>query len=244
MLAIIAMHALLDTERPVSTDKNAQVEWQRKQLVLADRSNGHPHLNGVTLVSMIGSVDYLAEQLAPSYREIWNRAFAKQVTERMLSNPELVAALRLNSDEIAHFEEACIGAAAQRQDRIPVVAGAAPGRWEAPLSTVGLGADPNRPIPPSLDEALSEVTGLRNVLVHRGGRIDTKALKSHPSLAGRLGLQEGQFIRIDSNMYRRYSAALRTYAGEVERRVLAKVGIELPRQLAMTDWQNNHYVGA
>lgn len=245
MLAIIAMHALVDDDRPAKDDHVAQVHWQRKQLVLADRSNGHPHLNAVTLVSMFGSVDYLVEQLAPSFRAIWNRAFANQVTQRLLANPELAAALSRKTGDAAQFEAALMEAIAREPDRIPRAAGAAPGRWESPLSTVGLGEDSTiRRIPASLREALSEVTGLRNVLVHRGGRIDKRALDEHPSLSARLDLQEGQFIRIDSNMYRRYSAALRTYAAEVERRVLAKVGIELPRRLTMNNWQNNHYAGA
>lgn len=274
LLALIAMDALLKDQAPSGSANDTQTEWVRKDMVLADRSNGYPHLNAMTLVSMFGTVDCLVEKLAPSFRAAMMsvkdyvteqaRSLAQQAFDKVLANPpEALADYRPTSDLRAHIEDALtevIAQCASEEIRHRLgeeawkgvdaaepkrVNGTAPERWEAPLETVGLGPDPNQQIPVSLADALSEVTGLRNVIVHRGGRIDEKALKDHPSLSERWGFQEGQFVRIDTAMYRGYSAALRTYAGEVERRVFARTlpTMPAPRPLPMLDWEKNYHAG-
>lgn len=45
-------------------------------------------------------------------------------------------------------------------------------RYEKGLRRVGLGAPEGRPIPADLDQALCEVGALRDVWVHRAGRVD------------------------------------------------------------------------
>lgn len=268
------MDALLKDQAPSGSANYTQTEWVRKEMVLADRGNGYPHLNAMTLVSMFGSVDCLVEKLAPSFREAMMsvkenvteqaRSLAQRAIEQTLANPpEALADYRPSPDLLAHMEDALTAAIAQRvseEVRHVVgkawkgvdaaepkkrVIGAAPSRWETPLETVGLGPDKDHQIPVSLADALSEVTGLRNVIVHRGGRIDEQALRDHPSLSERWGFQEGQFVRIDTAMYRRYSAALRTYAGEVERRVFAGTlpTMPAPRPLPMLDWEKNYHAG-
>jgi hypothetical protein len=120
--------------------------------------------------------------------------------------------------------------------------GAAPGRWEQPLASVGLGQHPERPIPADLAEALSELAAIRNVLVHRGGRVDSKAMGSLSKLAADRVYRLGSFVRIDRADYRRYSAALRAYANEIERRVYERSGIPIPGDSGMRSWKDQHYI--
>jgi len=84
-------------------------------------------------------------------------------------------------------------------------------RYERPLRRVGWGAPEDRPIPEDLNVALTELGALRDVLVHRAGRLDDTALKQAPTLRYR----RGQLVRISREDYRRYSAAIRCYAQEV-----------------------------
>lgn len=273
LLALIAMDTLLKDQALSGSANAAQTEWVRKEMILADRSNGYPHLNAMTLVSMFGSVDCLVERLAPCFREAMMsvrekvtqqaRSLAQRAIEQTLAQPpEALADDLPTPDLLAHMADALTAAIDQRvseEVRHVVgkawrgvdaaepkrVTGTAPERWETHLETAGLGPEPNEQIPATLADALSEVAGLRNVIVHRGGRIDEKALKDHPSLSERWGFQEEQFVRIDTAMYRRYSAALRTYAGEVERRVFSRTlpTMPPPRPLPMLDWEKNYHAG-
>ncbi len=84
-------------------------------------------------------------------------------------------------------------------------------RYEKPLRCVGWGAPEDRLIPEDLNAALTELGALRDVLVHRAGRVDTAALGQAPTLHYR----KGQFVRISRDDYRRYSAAIRCYAQEI-----------------------------
>jgi hypothetical protein len=86
-------------------------------------------------------------------------------------------------------------------------------RYEAVLAHEGLGAAADRPIPEDLADALTELSAIRDVLVHRAGRIDKRALKAAPSLRGRY--RDGELIRVTREDYRIYSAAVRCYAMEV-----------------------------
>jgi hypothetical protein len=76
---------------------------------------------------------------------------------------------------------------------------------------VGWGAPADRPIPEDLNAALSELGALRDVLVHRAGRVDEAALEQAPTLRYRAG----EFARISRAEYRQYSAAIRCYALEI-----------------------------
>lgn len=48
---------------------------------------------------------------------------------------------------------------------------------------MGWGAPEDRPIPDDLEIALTELGAVRNVLVHRAGRIDAQALRSWPEVS-------------------------------------------------------------
>jgi hypothetical protein len=90
-----------------------------------------------------------------------------------------------------------------------------------------MGAPGDPAVPPDMERALQELCVLRDVLSHRGRRIDEKAAREWPS--GDLAL--GSFVRVTSDQARLYSAAVGAYGQEVIRRLLAKTGLPTTPQL-------------
>jgi hypothetical protein len=73
------------------------------------------------------------------------------------------------------------------------------------------------------------------VLVHRGGRVDQRALAEAPTLK----YADGEFVRIGRADYRRYSAAVRAYGIDITQRVL-----DPKERRDLTSWRDNYYVNA
>lgn len=216
-----------DADDPgAATDREAALEAarERAELAAAEVHNQHPHLHALTLIGIHGNLDGLVESLTPALHEMRAATVAAQMLDNVQADPahaelfagtppESVEAIR---DALAHV----------MVDRMPSFkwgngrgeSGAE--RWEAPLRAAGLGAPHDRPIPADLDAALGELSALRDVLVHRAGRVDERALRKWPGLT-RLGLDVGDFVRIDRRLYRRYIAAVRCYGTEVVRRLFA-----------------------
>ncbi len=203
-----------------------QAAWERTEVAKAESLNQHPMLNGLTLIGLCGALDGYVEALVPAVRILMVMETVRQSDPAVLADvpTEVVdavqlAALRLMTDK-------------QRKSQHPKGVGAI--RLETVLAKVGLGAPPHRPLPVDLRQALAEVMALRNVLVHRAGRVDEKAKKDAPSLRYR----EGDFVRIDRKHYRMYSAAIRAYGAEVTRRVLGEE--HFPLDLAQ--WRSQVYL--
>jgi hypothetical protein len=212
-----------------------QAARERAELATAEVHNQHPHLRALTLIGVYGNLDGLVESLTPEVHKMLAPAVARAVMDRVRNDPALaedVAALPAGS--IDAVREALTQVLADRSPPKPRPRKGESGaeRWEARLRTVGLGAPPDRPIPPSLGDALGELSALRDVVVHRAGRVDERALTKWPRLT-QLGLGVGDFVRIDRRLYRRYAAAVRSYGSEVVRRLLGDsvpaVAVDLKR---------------
>jgi hypothetical protein len=109
-------------------------------------------------------------------------------------------------------------------------------RWERVLKHAGLQAPPSRPVPEDLDQALAEMVSLRHVLVHRGGRVDQRALKATPSLRQ----ANGELVRLTRTDYRLYSAALYTYGEEIIYRLMRDLG----KPVDLNGWRQNYTLGS
>jgi hypothetical protein len=91
-----------------------------------------------------------------------------------------------------------------------------------------MGATTTPAVPEDMEVALKELCVLRDVLSHRGGRIDNRAAEDWPSD----GLTVGSFVRISCARVRRYSVATGAYGQEVARRLLAATAVDTTPQLA------------
>jgi hypothetical protein len=111
-------------------------------------------------------------------------------------------------------------------------------RWEDALGRVGLGETSDRPLPSDLRDTLNELGEIRNVLLHRMGRLDHRALNA---------VREGPWrsideeVIIDPPLYRRYVAALWSFSDEVLQRSIVKLGA--PASFDINSWRGNVPMG-
>ncbi len=188
-----------------------QAAWERAEMAKFDLEHEHPHLNAQALLSMQSALDALVEDYVPFLRRLRSLWIAEQIIDRGLeAHPEVSPLL---TDEMReHLREAL--ARFLREEKLPKLKrmiGVGLDRYEAHLAQESMAAPADRPIPADLAQALTELGALRNVLMHRGGRVDLKALGQAPTLP----YSEGQLVRLTRDDYRRYSAAVRCYASEI-----------------------------
>ncbi len=209
---------------------------ERADLARAERDNQLVEHNAMTLVSMVGALDALVEELVPRAREMLVehqvRALMDQAREQ---EPEAAARVGDATLEAIHRPvQKVVDARLGSFDASPRGVGA--GRWEDVLRNAELQASPERPIPADLDQALTEVVALRHVLAHRAGRVDARALAQAPSLR----YADGDLVRVTHADYLVYSAALWTYGEEVIRRLLGDLAPPSP----LANWRQNHTLNA
>ena len=211
---------------------------ERAELARAEADNQLVEHNAMTLISMVGALDALVEELVPSARKLLVEVRARQLVEEVRAqHPEAAAQVSDAIHEgILQTTQRLLAERIGSIDAAPRGAGAS--RWETVLGHAGLQAPPDRSIPPDLDEALTEVVALRHVLAHRAGRIDTRALNQAPSLR----YVDGDLVRVSRDDYRRYSAALWTYGEEIIRRLLG--GLAPDGTAPLAEWRHNYTINA
>ncbi len=209
---------------------------ERAELVRADKENQLVEHNAMTLISMVGALDAMVEELAPRARDMLIAHQAQAMMEQARrQEPEAVA--KLDEPVLEAIEQATRDLLTERLESFdPYPRGTGAKRWEDVLSHVGLQAPPGRPIPADLDEALIEVVALRHVLAHRAGRVDRRALRQ----ARTLRYADGDLGRITRTEYRRYSAALWTYGEEIIHRLMK----DLAPAPSLQDWLRNYTLNA
>ncbi|MFD6142259.1 hypothetical protein [Promicromonospora sp. NPDC060271] len=97
------------------------------------------------------------------------------------------------------------------------------GQFETVLSAVGLGGG----VDPHIRTAIHYTKAIRNVIAHKGGRVDARFVEACPDL----GLTEGERLSVTSKQFLAGLTAMLAYSGAVyERsRVLAGAGARPPR---------------
>lgn len=188
-----------------------QAAWERAELARLELANEHPHLNAGALISLNSALDALVEELAPPLRALRIDLLAQEVFERA-EQREPEAANELSAD-VRDALQTAVRATLDKTivPKLPRLTGSGVERYERLLADVGLGAPADRAIPDELNEALTELGALRDVLIHRAGRVDGRALDQAPSLR----YADGELVRIKNAAYRKYSAAVRCYANEI-----------------------------
>jgi hypothetical protein len=224
----------VDPDRPRS-DPQSIAAAERAALAQADLSNEHPFLNAMTLVALYSALDALVEDLAPEVFKLQLRIRSSEMIRRV-AEEHTAEWEQLTQDQRRAMEEAVFSVLSQQvaPPRFGRVRGEGTARYEAILATVGLDAPADRSIPQDMDQALAEFSALRDVIVHRGSRVDERALQLAPSL----NYQVGQLVRLTRSDYRRYAAAIRTYGMEISRRLVGPNVFDLD----LTKWRLNHIV--
>lgn len=226
MLGVLGLHELTHTlsrheqnlgvkHTDAGLDINArstlQAAWERAESARIELANGHPHLNAQAILSYCSALDAMVENLLKSWRsfrvmrvvdEMMATAASKVPAAAQAVDPEALDAIR---------EVLTTRVAKKALGKAPALRDSGPDRYERLLAKIGLHAPEDRPLPQGLVDALTELNVLRNVLMHRAGRIDLPAMNS----ARTLSYKRGQLVRVDRDDYRRYSAAVHCYGQEI-----------------------------
>jgi hypothetical protein len=212
-----------------------QAAWERAEMARIEIENGHPHLNAQALLSMNSALDAMVEEFVPALVDIGVRGLGDRLMERA-TRQEPEAAAQLTEEMREMLTDTVRELLSERvAPKVKRLHGSGAARYEAVLSQVGLRAPDDRPIPVDLDEALAELGALRDVLVHRAGRVDDQALKQAPSLR----YQDGDLVRVSADDYRTYSAAIRCYASEIVfRSIRSWAGVSDDDGPDLANWRN------
>jgi hypothetical protein len=203
--------ARTDADLPDALASQLQAAWERSEMARLELANGHPHLNAQALLSMNSALDALVEEFVPAMRAIRVDQLVDQVFRRA-EQQEPEAARELRSEARERLVEATRHVLATSVlPKLKQMRGSGIERYEPLLAQEGLAAPSDRPIPDDLSQAIAELGALRDVLMHRAGRVDLRALEQVPSLR----YHEGGLVRISPDEYRLYSAALRCYSAEI-----------------------------
>jgi hypothetical protein len=215
--------------------------WAMAELAGGDIENDFPGLNAQGLIAMNSALDSMVDEFAPAMREILVKALVDQAVKK--ATEQVPDAAGLDDEKRGVLREAFLRTVADLQPKLDRLLGSGAERYEKRLRGVSLGTAEDRPIPADLDEALTELGAIRDVLIHRASRIDAKALEQAPSLAGRY--RDGQLVRLAREDYRRYTAAIRCYGQDVAMRPMRGwpnvTNDDLPD---LTAWRNWYVLGA
>lgn len=201
-----------------------QEAWERRALGQAEIDGDFGWLNASTLTSLHGALDALVEDVGL----ITDRVTARLITDQVMAKvareqPELADVL--TKEQLCAVADAAVEFVLERRTyRKPRMNG--PLRWESALEPAGLALPENRPIPADLGRVLTEACVLRDVLVHRAGRVDQKAADACPTL----GFAVDEFVRLRTPRTLELAAALIAYGTDVAQRSLNRFCIGEPAE--------------
>ena len=212
-------------------EHEVQVFWQRAELARAEEENGCPAINAQALIGLYSALDALIQQLPDALRDL---PFLVRLDEAEKQAPEIEGRLtpELRKELIKQLQKL------QEVPKLRQLEKKGTARYERRLRGVGLGFQ--RPIPDGLDQALREIGVIRDLLIHRAGRMDQEALDRASSLAD--SYQNGDLIRLSDEDYRTYSGAIRWYGAEVIHRVYGRSVLDAGDD--PDNWRESHISGA
>lgn len=196
-----------------------QAAWERIELGRAELDGDLGWVNSNTLVALHGAVDDLVEDLGPSLHRLFARVAVRDRMHKVAAeHPELFVGA---TDEMRMKIAEVVAEAVLENRKYPRPRFNGTRRWELPLAEVGLALLAEQPMPADLERVLVEACVLRDVLTHRGGRVDERAGRDCPTL----GFDVGQFVRLGTARTLELSAALIAYGTDVAHRSLARIGV-------------------
>jgi hypothetical protein len=230
--------------RALAAETTALPEDRRVRQEAAASQAAH-HWNAQTIVYLIGVIEGHIEALSQMLRPLTIKAHA----EKLKQHNEQVRAANRRLREAGASPEKIQFLTSFGRDVFRTLMPALPSlrmgrdleltaRWEEALSRLWLGAPPGRDLPMDMRAVLDEAGEVRNVLLHRLGRVDQRLLDVVAEGPWR-NLDE--LVVIDDGLYRVYAAALFSYADELLMRVRIALGEAAPRDLG--DWRENVPVG-
>lgn len=198
------------------------------------------HWNAMTLVTIYGGIEDLIESMGSGLYPLVldaNPDTRKRMFEQnRLRNRELREGGELSNggaQALTQLTKALADELLQRPLKAPSKEMPAAGRWEDLLKRIKLRPMPGRPLPDDLRDTLNEFGAIRNVILHRMGRIDERALEQ--VIRGPWTTVD-ELVAIDDHLYRLYVAALIAYQAEVNDRI--RNLMKLPPLADIAEWRS------
>lgn len=214
----IGAEALAEAEIRGVDAHQRQVAWERRELGQAEIDGDFGWLNASTLVALHGALDTLVEGVGPATDGVVVPLAAREMLSEVLAEKaEEYSAI--SEDYLEAFVDV-VASLMLGGRKYETLRSNGAERWENVLRHVNFALPDDQPVPEDLSRALTEACVLRDVLVHRGGRVDTKAAKACASL----GFEVDEFIRLPTRRTRELSAAIIAYGLNVTHRAAARFG--------------------
>ncbi len=224
----------------LSRQEQEVTDDERVARMRASAQRALDHWNAMTLVTIYGGIEDAIESMGsglyplildanPDTRKRMfeqNRLRNRDLRERGVLSIEGAQAL-------THLTKDLADELLQRPLKAPSKEMPAADRWEDLLKRIKLRPMPGRPIPDDLRQALNEFGAIRNVILHRMGRIDERALGQVVPGPWRT---VDELVVIDDDLYRLYIAALIAYQAEVTDRIRNLAN--LPPQADPAAWRS------
>lgn len=216
------------------------------QARVIDQAAVQNQLNAMTIIDLFGAVEGYVEALSKvmrrpvvDYRRQVDKQLHRRICQIIRQHSRSAYEAGTAISEVSHaLKKAVHSVIDKRRPGLPVesfIKGlAAAARWEDALHRFGLGETTIRPLPGDLRNTLNELGEIRNILLHRMGRIDQRALDSVTEGPWK---NVGQEVIIDPSLYRRYVAALWSFPDEVVDRLIIQIGGS-PR-FDINSWRDN-----
>lgn len=213
---------------------------ERIEKIKASAKRAVEHWNAMTLITIFGGIEDLVGSMGSGLYPIvldTNPHKRKLMFERnRLRNRELREVGELSdggAQALTQLTKVLADELLRKPLRAPSKELPTADRWEDLLKRIYLRPMPGRPLPDDLRLTLNEFGAVRNVILHRMGRMDETALKQVAEGPWR---SVDELVVIDDELYQRYIAALIAYQGEINDRI--RNLMKLPLLLDIVEWRS------
>jgi hypothetical protein len=225
--------ALEQQEREAADD-------ERVARIRASAQRALDHWNAMTLITIFGGIEDLIESMGsglyPLILDANPDTRTRLFEQNRLRNRELRESGELSSggaQALTQLTKALADELLKSPLRAPSKEMPVADSWEDLLKRIKLRPMPGRPLPDDLRHTLNEFGAIRNVILHRMGRIDERALEQ---VIGGPWTTVDELVIIDDDLYRLYIAALIAYQAEINDRI--RNLLKLPPLVDITEWRS------
>jgi hypothetical protein len=198
------------------------------------------HWNALTLVAIFGGIEDFVESMGSDLHDAASSAIPEKRKEMFsrnrIRNQELKSRGELSvqgAQALTQFTARLADAFLLKPLRKPKNDLPTADRWEDLLGRIYMRPINGRPLPDDLRLTLNELGAVRNVLLHRMGRMDQWALEQVTEGPWR---SVNEKVVIDLDLYARYIAALFSYVYELEDRIRAI--LQIAPQFDISAWRS------
>ncbi len=224
---------LLQEERESEND-------ERLARIRPSAQRAQDHWNAMTLITIYGGIEDLIESMGSGFYPLILEANPGTRTRMFEYNRLRNRELREGGDLSSGGAQALTQLTKSLADELLKSPLRAPSKempvadsWEDLLARIRLRPIPGRPLPDDLRHTLNEFGAVRNVILHRMGRIDERALEQ---VASGPWTTIDELVVIDDDLYRLYIAVLLAYQAEINDRI--RNLMNLPPLADVNQWRS------